>query len=210
MVALSYHDKKSDGCWKEITLKLDLVQGDKLPTRYTRVGSVSASDLKTLDLGNLHVFTDGVAASANLGLLEVSYVVDLFTPQIQNPVGGRFFSTTGLDATHLVGTLTTIDPQAHLPFTLTSDQVLTFDQTAEVLVTVVIGGTVLSANYAPVVSALGTASVLSQQVNAAATGVIVVMRVKAIPGVTLTPTITGTTVTSIVYSVGTAAYASLS
>jgi hypothetical protein len=125
MTALAYHDRVADAVWKEQSLVLDLSQGDRLPTRYTRVGlPTTPYDLKTYDLGNLHVFTDGVAASVNLGLLEVVYSIDLFTPQIQDPVGGLTTSTTALDATHLFGTDFTPDSQAIMPFTVTSSGVI--------------------------------------------------------------------------------------
>jgi hypothetical protein len=84
MEALSYHDKCADSPWKDDCVVLDLAQGDRLPIRYTRAGTPTGNyDIKTYDVGNLHVFTDGVASSTNLGLLEVKYVVDLYTPQIQ-------------------------------------------------------------------------------------------------------------------------------
>jgi hypothetical protein len=213
MEALSYHDRTADSPWKGQSVTLDLTSGDRLPIRYTRVGLPSgiSYDLKTLDLGNLHVFTDGVLASANLGILEVSYSLDLYTPQIQNGIGGRFYNTVGgLDATHLVGTVANFlsDPQANAPFVVTSTSVLTFNQKFEGLVTYSIGGTVLSADFAPVVAS-GDISSLGQIVNAGATAVFGAFRVRAQPGTTLTPTITATTVTSVQYFIGAAAYTSL-
>ncbi len=206
MMALSYHDKCADSPWKDQCVQLDLVQGDRLPVRYTRAGSPSSDyDIKTYDIGNLHVFVDGVAASTNLGLLEVRYVVDLYTPQIQDPVGGRFYSSAGLDATHLIGSNWAGDAQAIAVGASTSTQVFTFNQTWEGLIAFSILGTVLSADFAPVV-ANGTASVLTQIVNAGATQVTGYMRVRAVPGTTLTPTITATTVTGTNFYFGSGSY----
>ena len=36
MDALMYHDHSADACWKQITLRLDLAMGDRIPVRYTR------------------------------------------------------------------------------------------------------------------------------------------------------------------------------
>jgi hypothetical protein len=213
MAALSYHDKSADSPWKDQCTTLDLVQGDRLPIRYTRAGTPGlVYDVKTYDIGNLHVFVDGVAASTNLGLLGVRYVIDLYTPQIQDPVGGLFYSNAGLDATHLFGTNfgNPIDAQAIGVGTVNSTgQIFTFNQTWSGLVAISIVGTVLSADYAPVVSASGSAQVISQVVNAGATNVVVIMRVRAVPGTTLTPTITATTVTYQSWLMATTGYTQL-
>jgi hypothetical protein len=210
MEALSYHDKVADSCWREQSLKLDLVQGDKLPTRYTRAGLLATPyDLKTLDLGNVHVFTDGVAASTNLGLLEVCYIVDLFTPQIENGVGGTLVGSVGLDATHLFGTTYTVNSEANLPFTVTSSGVVTFNQCWEGLVLLELAGTGLAADVAPVVAGTGSSSAdLAMTVNAAATGVIDGFKLRVRPGATMTPTVTATTVTSAKWSFGGGAFVS--
>jgi len=196
--AASYRDRAIGAAWQNNSLKLDLVQGDKSRSRYTRVGlPASPYDLKTYDLGTLHVCTDGVAA-ATIGLLEAEYVVDLYTPQIQDPVGGKSASTAGMDATHLFGTSQTIDAQASLPGVFTSSSVFTFNQAFEGLVTFQVIGTVLSANISPVVSSSGTAyGAVTPLVNAAATEVLDCFSIRAVPGTTMTPTITATTVTSV-------------
>jgi hypothetical protein len=209
MEALSYHDKCADSPWKDDCVVLDLAQGDRLPIRYTRAGTPTGNyDIKTYDVGNLHVFTDGVASSTNLGLLEVKYVVDLYTPQIQDPAGGFFYGSTGCDATHLFGTnfFSSADAQAIGVGSIDSTgQLFTFNQTWQGLIGIVVAGTVLSANYAPVV-ANGSAAVIGQLVNAGATAVYVLLRVRATPGTTLTPTITATTVTGISYFFGNVGY----
>ncbi len=214
MMALSYHDKCADSPWKDDCVVLDLVQGDRLPVRYTRSGTpVGSYDIKTYDVGNLHVFVDGVAASTNLGLLEVRYVIDLYTPQIQDPVGGSFYNNAGQDATHVFGTgfgsNAAQDPQAIAVGTTDSTgQVFTFNQAWQGLVTFTFAGTGLTASFAPV-AANGDAEVSTQVVNAAGTGVWAVCRVRAYPGTTLTPTITATTVTSLSMRMGSCSYVQL-
>lgn len=211
MMALSYHDKCADSPWKDSCVTLDLTQGDRLPIRYTRAGIPSGDiDIKTYDVGNLYLFVDGVAASTNLGLVEVKYVIDLYTPQIQNPVGGKFSASTALDATHLIGGDFTADPEAIAVFDEpTSTNVLKFNQTWEGLISFQIVGTGLSANLAPGVAS-GTAAIVGQTVNAAGTLVWGLMKVRATTSTTLTPTITATTVTGAVYFFSTVAYVSVS
>jgi hypothetical protein len=213
MEALSYHDKVADSPWKDSCLVLDLAQGDRLPVRYTRAGlPASPYDLKTLDVGRLHIFVDGVAASTNLGLLEVNYEVDLYTPQIQNPVGGLATNNAGLDATHLFGTVATVvvDPEALMPGTFTSTQVFTFDQSFEGLVSFSIGGTGLAADYSAVAAGDGSAYAGGTQiVNAGTTSCVGSYRIRAYPGTTMTPVMTATTVTSVSYKLAKAAYSSL-
>jgi len=209
MMALSYHDKTADSPWKDSCVVLDLAQGDRLPVRYTRAGTPTGTfDIKTYDVGNLHVFVDGVAASTNLGLVEVKYTIDLYTPQIQDPVGG-FFMGTGLDATHLFGTTWTGDANAIATFDKTSSAILTFNQTWQGVVYFFVAGTVLSANYAPG-AVNGTATVLHQLVNGGATQVTGAFSVKATPGTTIQPTITATTVTGVEYVFASCAYDSVS
>jgi hypothetical protein len=213
MAALTYNDKSADAVWKEQDLKIDLAAGDKLPTRYTRAGTPSGYfDLKTFDLGALHVFVDGVSASTNVGLLEVKYIVDLFTPQTQTPLGGSFSNTSGLDSTHLVGTVSTFtpDPQAILPCAQVSTSKLLFLQPFEGLLYVDIRGTVLSANFAPVISSDGEVTLLNTVGESSGTTVMAVYKIRAYPGTSLTPTITATTVTGVYYSFAKAAYDSLS
>jgi len=194
MAALSYHDKVADSPWQMMSFKLDLRQGDKLPTRYTRVGALgSVSDLKTLDLGNLHVFTDGVAASANLGLLEICYTVDLFTPQIEDPVGGTLSCNAGLSGTVLFGTNLAEDPQAEMPFDASSDQ-LVFNQFFEGVINFVFTGTGITESMVWTLTGEGATQVMWQNANAAGTKIVGYGRVRAVPGTIFKPSITCTTI----------------
>jgi hypothetical protein len=212
MEALSYHDKSADSPWKDQCLELQLASGDRLPSRYTRAGlPATPYDIKTLDVGRLHVFVDGCAASTNFGLLEVNYDVDLFTPQVQPPIGGEFTATTGLSATAYFGTNPTILGSSLLPGVFTSASVFTFDQTFEGLVSYVIQGTGLAAGYLPVAGGPtgSAATTLINTVNAATTVLAGSFCVRAVPGTTLTPTCAATTVTSVVYYMGAADYDAL-
>jgi hypothetical protein len=138
--------------------------------------------------------------------------VDLFTPQLEPPAGGSFFNTAGLDATHMFGTVATgtVDPQATLPGSSTATNTFTFNQSWEGMVVATVVGTVLSADAAVNVSATGSAGVLYQYVNAAGTAVLAKIRCRALPGTTITPTITATTVSAVAWSFASASYNALS
>jgi hypothetical protein len=206
MIALSYHDKSADSPWKDQCLVPNLAAGDRYPTRYTRVGSITTqTDIKTYDVGNLHVFVDGVAASTNLGLLEVKYTVDLYTPQLQNPVGGLFTGTIGQSGTALFGTTWTPDSQAIAAFDTPTASQLTFNQVFEGLISFACAGTVLGTDFA-IVCAGGTASVINQTTNAGQTACRGLVRISAVPGTTITPTLTATTVTSSTWAFASGAY----
>lgn len=103
--ALSYYDKSVNSAWAAHTLRPDLSQGDKLPSRYTRPGSLAGEDMKTFDVGRLHIFTSGITTASQLGQVEVCYTVDLFTPQPRKIVGGEFRSNSGLSPTQLFSNL---------------------------------------------------------------------------------------------------------
>lgn len=207
--ARSYRDKAGGAVWTTWRLNCDLAQGDKAPDKKTRVGlPASPYDLKTYDIGQLHVCTEGAAAAA-IGYMEVDYIVDLFTPQIQSGVGGAFSATTGLTAAALIGSNPTVDAQAVMPFVFTSASVITFNQIWEGVITVRVAGTGLAADYTPTVGGpAGGATALQGAgvVNAGTTAVTEVFSVRAVPGTTITPTMTATTVTGITYTLGAGPY----
>jgi hypothetical protein len=196
-ISRSYHDKAGGGVWHEWTLDVDLAQGDRTPEKYTRVGLPSGTtDLKTYDLGNLHVCTEGTAGST-LGFIECEYMVDLMTPQIADPVGGAT-TYTSTDNTHMF-VAEVDDPQSILPYTVPTDgtNVLTFTQNWEGIVCFYITGTVLSAFTVTGGGTPGYSIAIQDAIviNAAATKLSAMVVVRAYPGSTMTCTLTGTTVT---------------
>jgi hypothetical protein len=209
-IARSYHDKSGGAPWSNWVLNCDLAQGDRLPEKYIRVGlPPTNNDLKTYDVGNLHVCTEG-AAGATLGYLEVEYVVDLMTPQIQDPVGGSM--VFGSDSTHVFKSVTLTDTDAVLPFTNDGGNVLTFYQSWEGLFVFQLVGTVMSNLTCAATGTVGSAvTAVSGSVvaSAAATSLIAFFNVRALPGtiLTFTPTVTTLTATNLYWA--TAAYAGL-
>jgi len=209
MEALTYHDKVADSPWKDLCLRLDLAQGDRLPIRYTRAGTLPGTsyDLKTFDLGRLHVFTDGVAASTNLGLLEVNYSIDLFVPQVSAyAVGGTITATAGLAANTVFGTNSTTSGTSVIPGAVTSATTFTFDQNFQGVVNFILVGTVMTA--ATAVGGTSTATLKSSLMQGN-DHVLAVVSVNATPGQTLTLTVAATTVTSSTVWFSAAAYGNL-
>jgi hypothetical protein len=66
-----------------INLKLNIPPKSKFAKDlYVRTGSVSGTDLKTYDLGNFYISTDGCNVTTKIGALFVSYSVALISPEL--------------------------------------------------------------------------------------------------------------------------------
>lgn len=207
--ATTYHDYISASVWAQnVRLNIDLANGDRLPQKDTRPGLPGSDiDLNVYDVGRLHVMTQGAAAST-IGYLEIAYTVDLFIHQVQSGVGGLGTSTTGLDATHLVGTDFTADDQAFLPVTATGTNTLTFHQPFEGITLIVITGVDIQA----INSITGTATYdqLESSLVGAATEMTVAYRIRAINGQTLAFGLAGaTSISSVRWYFARAGYNSL-
>jgi len=108
----SYQNVVSDAPWKDFVCQLSprstTLVGN---SRYIRLGALSNNeDIKLYDVANLQVATVGQANTAVVGELWVEYDITLQIPQIQTPEvvsnvsAGQYFSQTGVDVTHLLGT----------------------------------------------------------------------------------------------------------
>jgi len=81
-IAMAYHNAVRCPVWSETKYVSDKPDLLKLPQRYIRSTTVSGTDLKTYDVGNLFVSTSGCADTSALGELYVIYDVELITPQL--------------------------------------------------------------------------------------------------------------------------------
>lgn len=77
-----------EGCaWSSLTCHLDprgmFPMG---PKKFTRTVNIGGSDQKTYDCGNFYICTDGMTGTSMVGKLWVNYSVELYVPQINNPV----------------------------------------------------------------------------------------------------------------------------
>ncbi len=82
VVAMSYRDSTEDVPWHDQVCNLDpTAMHPNGPRKYVRSGLVANSDLKTYDVGSMHICTTGQADTAAVGKLFVCYDVVLFVPQ---------------------------------------------------------------------------------------------------------------------------------
>jgi len=78
-----------------INLKLRIPPKSKfVKDLYVRTGTVSGTDLKTYDLGNFYIATDGCNVTTKIGALFVSYKVALISPEL--PVATSSASVSGM------------------------------------------------------------------------------------------------------------------
>lgn len=157
--------------------------------RYIRTSALAANlDIKTYDLGNLLVATNGCADTSSIGELYVEYTIELITPilNLQQIASATSKVVTGVapSSVSFMGTTPTLT--AGLDVTATVNT-LTFNRVGRYLVEYVLTGTGLHTAMVPVTSAstaatgaltgisdaaanAGTTSVGSQSVNVTARG----------------------------------------
>lgn len=213
----SYHNAVSSPPWAEccfVADRRDLVK--MAPQRYIRQGTIltALNDLKTFDVGNLQIGTQGMATGAVVGELWVEYVVTLQTPQI-NPIGAvaafsaKVEANTGVSRTAPFGT-DAATVTGSLPVTATGSS-LTFNTTGQWLVEILTTGTGITAGAAPTVGGTGQeTTVLSLYTDAASTiGTIGLLTNITVPGQTLSIdyTAAATTITDSVARIAPYVYA---
>jgi hypothetical protein len=195
---MSYRSAVRGAPWQDTALSAmpeDIHRATSLYTR-TTTAVPAAADLKTYDVGNLFVATQGQGAATVIAELYVEYDVTLLTPQLDSGFGSglRSVGTAGLAANVFFGTNASIDADSTIAATIVgTGDVLTFSQDFSGLLILSAVGTVLSA-LAPGGSAPTNLVSLSAGTNN--TTMVGVWKVVAIVGQTLVPTITETTFTS--------------
>lgn len=85
---LSNHGAVSTSAWSPIEMKADAADLHKLPQHINRYGVLAANlDIKTYDVANLFVASQGLGAPLNgvaIGELYVEYTVEFLTPQLNH------------------------------------------------------------------------------------------------------------------------------
>jgi len=79
---MAYHNAVRCPVWSQTDYVADKPDLNKLLQHYVRSTTVSGTDLKTYDVGNLFVCVSGCADTTALGELYVMYDVELITPQL--------------------------------------------------------------------------------------------------------------------------------
>jgi hypothetical protein len=166
-IASSYEDVSEDAPWKDLCCDLRVSAMHSMgPRKFVRTAALLANqDIKTYDAGNLYACTtDG--AVANWGKLWVEYDVSLFVPQL--PPAGLpaelavsqhfpFASNVPTSAAFLGATPTSSGTQL---VTAGANNVLTFNQAGNYLLTYNVNATTDTRTGSPAVAA-GAAYILS-------------------------------------------------
>jgi len=128
-IASSYEDVVEDAPWKDLECNLrEAAMFSMGPKKFIRTGALSANqDIKTYDVGNLHLCTvDGTAVA--WGKLWVEYDISLYTPQLPPAGAGPLAALhiTGVTPTSssLLGTQTIV--AGSTPFATVTGEVVTF------------------------------------------------------------------------------------
>lgn len=108
---MSFHNAVRSAVWAECCYSSDLKDLQKFGVqRYIRSSGLSANlDIKTYDVGNLVVATQGEADSSVIGELYVEYDVELITPQLSvsssGPSAFALNDCTPIDADLMAGSI---------------------------------------------------------------------------------------------------------
>ncbi len=167
---MSYNGAVRSAVWAECEFVASVKDLHKFgQQRYLRYGNLSANqDIKTYDVGNLWVCTQGCADTTAIGELYVSYEVELMTPQINgqallnslsavvtgvSPTNSSFMGTTptvlgGLPMTFSGNTFTALTPCQLL--------ICSFIVGTGINVGPALGGTALSSNDGSLVNSTNT------------------------------------------------------
>lgn len=198
-IASSYRDTVEEVPWiEEFCCELDpmaMCDGFKMNRKFTRIGTVSGTDIKTYDVGNLFLCTtDGT--NVNWGKLWVEYDVELYVPQLpasgQTFISGLITGVGSISKTNYLGNTPTV--VGNLGVILTG-MTFAFQQVGQYLVTAYIQGTGVYAGGAPVWTSTGYQfSQDADTANNADTGIIIVMRITVtVPGQLITIVDNGST-----------------
>ncbi len=173
---MSYHNAVRSAVWDECHFVGD--QGDLKKfgvQRYIRSGNIAANlDIKTYDVGNLFVATQGCADTSAVGELYVDYDVELMTPQFDISADAvaasvKIATTGAARATPFTGVQTVL---GGLPVVAAGNTV-TFNKPGQYILLYEIDGTVMT-NTLPtlggtVFATAAPSGYLVQYANAAAT-----------------------------------------
>lgn len=111
---MSYHGAVASSPWQACSLICDRRDLHKMGRQlYTRLSSITSTDSKTYDVGNLWLAVGGQGSAAQVGEVYVTYTVRLSTPQLNQAAIAKSNSkyvnpTAGVSKTAPLGTARTI------------------------------------------------------------------------------------------------------
>jgi hypothetical protein len=182
---MSFHGAVRTAPWAPVTMVCDKRDLLKFGVqRYIRTGALASNlDVKTYDVADFLIATQGMADSSAVGELYVDYDVELITPQINQTAVFQAMSAriqdsgTGTSRAAPFGTVT-VTPSAGGLDLSAINATLTINRVGQYLLACNFAGTVTT-NVAPTVTGTATYSLLVAQKNdAAATGALFLARVQ--------------------------------
>lgn len=154
--------------WAANTLVADATK--MFGSHYTRTGALSSNlDIKTYDVGNLIISTQGQADAAVIGELYVEYTIRFSIPQMGLPLAGGLITGGGTQSqTNPLGTVPVQDPQA-IGLSTSATSVVTLVKPGTYVVTYRVGGTTITALTCTGSSGAAVTVAGSEVLNTAAT-----------------------------------------
>lgn len=212
--AMAYRSSTRTAPWagcRHRSLREDLA---KNKSNFVRIGAQPPNtDIKTYDIGNLFVISQGVSTSgATLGELYVEYTVKLMTPVFESqsdlvPVGGSFTSGGAPDAANPMGNIPMPNPNNY-GLVLDGNSNLSIANPGTYMVYLSGTGTVITA-VALTPDAHAISILIDQQIDAGGLFHVSVWQVTVAEPAVLAFALTATTVTQSLMLVGTAPPGSL-
>jgi hypothetical protein len=155
-------------------------------------------DIKTYDVGNLYVCTEGQASTATVGYLYIDYEVVLKTPQLNFDdvlLGGAIASGGSLTAGNPLGATASVDPQA-LGISVGATSVVTLAYPGTYIVSALYAGTVFSDSACAGSAGVAVVELADVSPTAATSRLAQYYVLSTVASGTLSFTVTATTVTS--------------
>lgn len=144
---LAFHNAVRSAAWQESSFKCDVNDLKKFGVqRYIRTGALSSNlDIKTYDVGNIVIGTQGMSGSSAVGELYVTYDVDLMTPQLSSSAGAQYsakvVSATSIAKGTPFGTAPVIT--GSLAISIASGTTITFPMAGQWMIVTDLSGTTI-------------------------------------------------------------------
>jgi len=206
----SYQFARRSPPWRDMSMALSGSILHKLANYFTRSSTVSNTDIKTYDVGNVYIITDGQAGTSLIGELHVTYDIVLSTPQLEDNDWNGFTlaASAGLAAATFAGSNCATNARSNVSVTVsaTGDRI-TFNQYWTGFAAINWVGTVITG----AVPSVGSTVTIYDQVNTAGTAAsltnaITTLWIRAAPGQVLMLQPAATTITAFEMNALTAAF----
>lgn len=164
---MSFQSAVSTPYWQPATLVCETADLRKFsPDRYVRMGALGAnSDIKTYDIGKIHLLSGQTTALINAGALYVSYEVEFHTPQLEPSASyldsAKITAGAPSKANPFTGLVVEGD-EFHVPVKKATDQSIDLLEVGQYLFDWAITGTGLTADFPAFAGATGAGTVTNE------------------------------------------------